>query len=152
MGSDEEYPAPQGPGVVQNLMARRTVSPRIVAVDCAFQNHLVMGWVISSTCSVSWSQLVAELALADRGPDRHDERGRCPAQLVDHLGHGVGQADIGDHDDGGLAGRARAVAVPAMATTAPSLHALDKLDARLVPTRASKIGRSPPVEGLKKMY
>src|SRR6266436_861857 len=51
VGSDRNT-GPHG-GVVLNLMARRTVSG-IVAVDCAFQNHLVMGWVINSTCSVSW--------------------------------------------------------------------------------------------------
>src|SRR5258708_22005973 len=51
VGSDRNT-GPQG-GVVANFTARRTVSG-IVAVDCAFQYHLVMGWVISSTCSVSW--------------------------------------------------------------------------------------------------
>src|SRR5258708_1867574 len=50
VGSDRNT-GPHG-GVVANLMARRTVSG-IVAGDCAFQNHFVMGWVISSTCSVS---------------------------------------------------------------------------------------------------
>src|SRR5258707_3086341 len=48
----ERNTGPQG-GVVLNFTARRTVSG-IVAVDCAFQYHLVMGWVMSSTCSVSW--------------------------------------------------------------------------------------------------
>src|SRR3979411_3541594 len=51
VGSDRNT-GPQG-GVLLNLRARRTVSG-MVAVHCAFQNHLVMGWVISSTCSVSW--------------------------------------------------------------------------------------------------
>jgi len=50
VGSDRNT-GPRG-GVELNLMARRTVSG-IVAVDWAFQNHLVIGCVISSTCSVS---------------------------------------------------------------------------------------------------
>src|ERR1700687_1978121 len=48
----ERNTGPHG-GVVLNLMARRTVSG-MVPVDCAFQYHLVIGWVISSTCAVSW--------------------------------------------------------------------------------------------------
>src|ERR1700730_5236472 len=51
VGSDRNT-GPHG-GVVLNFRPRRKVSG-IVAVDCAFQYHLVMGWVISSTCSVSW--------------------------------------------------------------------------------------------------
>src|ERR1700694_5292435 len=51
VGSDRNT-GPQGWAVL-NFTARRTVSG-IVAVACEFQNHLVIGWVISSTCSVSW--------------------------------------------------------------------------------------------------
>src|ERR1700681_3816346 len=51
VGNDRNT-GPHG-GVALNLMARRTVSG-IVPVDCAYQYHLVMRWVISSTCSVSW--------------------------------------------------------------------------------------------------
>ena len=53
VGSDRNT-GPQG-GVEANLMPRRTVSG-IEAVDFAVQYHLVIGWVITSTCSVSWNR------------------------------------------------------------------------------------------------
>src|SRR6266446_9960016 len=48
----ERNTGPQG-GVAANFMPLRTVSG-IISEDCADQYHLVMGWVITSTCSASW--------------------------------------------------------------------------------------------------
>ena len=75
--------------------------------------------------------IAAKLVLADRG-DRDQHRDLVLVG-IHHLRHGVGQADIGDHDNAGAPRRAR-VAVRHAGDRA-FLHALDDLDLRHVDER-----------------
>ena len=76
-------------------------------------------------------RLAAEYLVADRG-DRHHDRD-IVLEAVDHLGHRIGQPDIGDDDDAGLAGGPR-IAV-GHGDHGTFLHALDELDVGLVDER-----------------
>ena len=76
-------------------------------------------------------QVAAERVLLHRGDGDHDRNLVLPA--VDHLRHGVGQADIGDDDDAGLARSAR-IAVRHRDHGA-LVDALDQLDGGLVHQR-----------------
>ena len=76
-------------------------------------------------------QIAAERVLLHRGDRDHDRDLVLPA--VDHLRHGVGQADIGDDDDAGLA-RGAGIAV-GHGDDGAFVDALDQLDRGLVDER-----------------
>ncbi len=100
VGSDRNT-GPHG-GVEANFRPRRVVSA-IAAVDLRlpvpFGDRLRHQFVM-----VGLLQLVAaERVLIDRGDG--DQKRNLVLPGVDHLRHGVGQADIGDDDDAGLASR-----------------------------------------------
>ena len=76
-------------------------------------------------------QVAAERVLLDGSGNHQDRDPVLPA--VDHLGHGVGQADIGDDDDAGLTRRPR-IAVRHRDHGA-LVDALDQLDGGLVHQR-----------------